>query len=208
MDSNTESRPNPDPTVLTTDQLHREIEQLKELFSNNISCLEKVRAEERRATEMAEREREKAAQALAASLRESQRADVESLLNHINSQYHQVSAALTSEKELTEEKVNTVNEKIESQNDEMVLRDATVRDLLVQANNAYDIRVREAFDASQEAIKKAEDATEKRIEGLNNKYNEQIGRLEKAMPREVAEARLDEMRQQILALSEKLGKLT
>ncbi|MEJ7784751.1 MAG: hypothetical protein WKF96_08110 [Solirubrobacteraceae bacterium] len=137
-----------------------------------------LRDEQRVARDTAEREREKAAQALAAGLARAIQEGDDRLREHIENQVQQINAAL-----------------------EAARRETGI-----------------IHTASEKAIEKAEVSTDKRFFASNetrSQMADQIGshreNLEKIvrelMPREVAEAKLDEMRQQIHVLSEKLGKL-
>jgi hypothetical protein len=150
-----------------------------------------------RAEEIAERERARAAQVLAEGLERSIVAGDLALRDHISQQVRQIEAALGS-----------ADKRLEVLRSEMVLRDGATRDLLTAAAHSSDQRVREAFAASEKAIEKAEIATEKRLEGLNELRREVGDRWDGAMPREVAESRLDQMTAQIANINEKLGKLT
>ncbi len=150
-----------------------------------------------RAEEIAERERSRAAQVLAEGLERSIISGDIALRDHISQQISQIQAALSS-----------ADNRMQALSDEMVLRDATVRDLLNVEAEANNARVRDSFAASEKAIEKAEISTEKRLEGLTGLRDELGARWEQAMPREVAESRLDQMTAQINAINEKLGKLT
>lgn len=137
-----------------------------------------LRDEQRHATDIAEREREKAAQTLATALTQSIREGDDRLREHIENQVQQINSALVAAR-----------------------RETTIIN-----------------SASKEAISKAEVSTDKRFAASNEVRSQMADQLtahrenlekivRELMPREVAEARLDELRQQIQGISEKLGKL-
>ncbi len=167
-----------------------------------------LREEQRRAQETADQERSKAATVLANTLAALIKEGDDRLREHILDQVSQVSAALASAEKLSAEQLRTVEVTLSRLQDEMILRDAGVRDLLVQANGANDLRVREAFAASEKAIQKADDATEKRFDAVNDLRVQLTEQARDFMPREVAEAQISELRQQIQRNTEQLGKLT
>jgi len=170
--------------------------------------IESLFVEQHRANEIAERERNKAADVLAKSLAEAIREGDQNLRVHIASQVDQIAAALSSAEKLSSEQIATVSAKIVSQREEMILRDASARDLLIQANTANDLRVREAFAASEAAIDKAEQATEKRLEGLNAMRDQLRDQAGTFMLREIADSQFGELRKLISEIAERLGKLT
>lgn len=140
--------------------------------------IEAVLIEQRRGIELAEREREKAAQALASSIRSQIEAGDMALRDHVDQQVQQIRAAL----------------------------DALHREMNLTR------------DSSEKAIAKAETATEKRFESVNEwrgqsadrerSQEDQMAKLASTfLPRETADAQFDSLRQQIAKLEEKVSKL-
>jgi hypothetical protein len=120
--------------------------------------------ESRRAVEMAEREREKAAVALAGNLaRAIEDGDVR-LREHIGQQVAQIEAALNGARRET----------------------------------GF------AAAAQKEAIDKADAANDKRFDAVNNFRAELSDRWEKTMPREVAEAQINEIKKSMEAIHRRL----
>jgi hypothetical protein len=131
------------------------------------SLAEKTEAhlrENQRATEMAEREREKAAQALAINLARSIEEGDARLREHIHQQVAQIEAALQAARRET----------------------------------AF------AAEAQKVAIGKADTATDKRFDAVNNFRAELSERWEKTMPREVAEAQIAEVKKSVEAITRRL----
>lgn len=125
-------------------------EQIKEF-------VEAILEEKKQATEMAEREREKAAQALATSMENQMRQGDENLRSHIDQQIGQIREALSA------------------------------------AQRESDIR----FQASEKAIEKAEVATEKRFESVNE-FRSQLGdQTATFTPREVHDSEIGTLRGQV-----------
>jgi len=165
------------------------------------SYIDKIFDENQRATEIAEREREKAAIVL-------------------RNEEHRASDKAEREREKAAQALaETLSQSIEAGDKGL---QANLENQVLLFNAALDAARRETniiHNASKEAIEKAEASTDQRFKAANEtraQMTDQIlahrDNLEKIvrelMPREVAEARLDEMRQQINVISEKLGKLT
>lgn len=117
----------------------------------------------------------------------------EALRQHIGSQSTQIAAELTS-----------VDKRLIALHEEMVLRDTAIRDLLSTETKAYDVRVREAFAASEKAIEKAEASSEKRFDAVNA-FREQLAeQANQFLPREVADTQFSELRKLIQRNTERL----
>lgn len=142
--------------------------------------------EQQRAIEMAEREREKTAIALAAGLARLTEEGDERLREHIENQVRQLAAAL----EAADKRHGMLR-------DEVILRDAALRDLLIQTSESNDLRVREAFAAAAAAIGKQEAANEVRFQSVNE-FREQLGeQAREFVPREVADSQIGDLRSRI-----------
>lgn len=141
--------------------------------------------QQRRADERAEREREKAADVLAAQLSRSIAEGDDRLREHVSQQITQIKSALDAA------------DKLEVQRLEAALAS------VVSVQRQLEIQ----HHASQEAIAKAEGATEKRFHSVNA-FREQLA-AERAtfLPREVADAQFAEIRRSVAELSEKLAKV-
>lgn len=125
-----------------------------------------LRAQQDKALEQAERERQKSAEALALSLDRAMKEGDDRLREHISNQVQQIRAALESAEKLEVERMEQV--KVAT---EYVKREAAA-----------------SQDAGQKAIEKAETATEKRFEAVNEfreQLNDQAGRF---LPRETFES--------------------
>ena len=180
-------------------------------------------AEQQRAIEIAEREREKASTAL----REEQRhaADV------AEREREKAAVALRHEEQRSSDKAEREREKAALALAETLHQSIEAGDKGLQANlenqvllfqAALDAARREMTiiqNASKEAIDKAEVATQKQFASSNAVRGQMADQLvahrdnleklvRELMPREVAESKLEEMRQQISVLAEKLGRLT
>lgn len=131
-----------------------------------------------RALQVAEQERAKAADALATSLERSIQEGDDRLREHIANQVQQINAAL------------------EAARRETSILHAASKEAIAKAEISTDNR----FAASNEVRAQMADQLTAHRDNLEKIVRE-------LMPREVAEARLDEMRQQINVLAEKLGKL-
>lgn len=172
------STPRPDPTVLTTEQLQREVGTLKELLQQRINELEKrleerfssakefaatlmeerekqtrgVLDEQRRAMGVAEQEREKSAQALRVELsRQIEQGDM-SLRDHIMGQVEQIKLLAQSMDEQSRLRVEAV---------------------------ANERRI--VTEAQQDAIAKAERASEKQFDEFSKTVEAQITALREAV---------------------------
>lgn len=171
-------------------QLNRRIEtQLREL-SDLRTHFNAILTEKDRAIEMADREREKAAVALATALERAIHDGDERLREHIANQIAQINAALSSAEKLEIERI------------------ASVRSELATMISAGKEAVDAAFKASEQAIEKAEINAEKWRDNANEwrgqsadrerTQAEQIATLTQSlMPRELAEAQIGELRKLI-----------
>lgn len=151
-------------------------------MSNTVSLRDHVDAilsEKDRAVEMATDEREKAAAALRKALERTIEEGDDRLREHITNQIQQINAALLSADKLELERIGSVRRELQ-----------------------------QAMASAAEAVQKAETATEKRFEGVNEwrgqsadrerSQQEQMANLTATfLPREVAEAQFAEMRKQI-----------
>lgn len=152
-----------------------------------------LRSEQQRAQETAEKERARAATVLADGLERSIIAGDLALRDHIIQQVRQIEAALES-----------ADKRVEALRAEMVLRDTAGKDLLYAESKSNDIRVREAFEASEKAISKAEAATDKRFDGVNAFREQLADQVQQFLPREVAEAQIAELRKLVSLNTERL----
>lgn len=147
--------------------------------------IEGIFEEQRRGLLVAEEEREKAAKALRAELARAIDEGDDRLREHIDQQFKQINAALESAEKLEIERIAKVSSDIKSV--------------------AREIRI--AADASSAAIIKAEVATDKRLEGLNELRHVVSDAQAHFLPREVAEAQFTELRRAISEISDKINKL-
>lgn len=138
-----------------------------------------LRQEQHRAMEQAEREREKAAQALRMGLERAMQEGDDRLREHILNQVQQINAALVSADQLEQERIRVVTARLDTQ-----------------------------FEAAQEAIKKSEKRYDDKFDQQNEwrgqsadrerSQQETIAKLSGGfLPREVAEAQIDDLRQRI-----------
>lgn len=148
-----------------------------------------VLAEQRRALEIAEREREKAASALRVELERAISEGDKALRDHIAAQVQQIKAALESA------------ERLEVQRFDSLKREMTL-----------------ITEAAQTAIDKLAEAYEKRFEQQNEwraqsadrerSQQEEMTKLSgQFMLREVADSKIEDVRREIAALSDKVNKL-
>ena len=134
--------------------------------------------EQRRGMLVAEQEREKAARALAVELTRSITEGDTNLREHIKNQIDQIRAALESAERLEVQRIEALGHSMSL-----------------------------IHEASEKAISKAENATEKRLESLNELRGSMADQTNTFLPREVAEAQLLEMRRAIADLTEKVNRL-
>lgn len=167
--------------VQSVEHLESEIGDLKEYFERvfeeksqalEVATVEReksaaaLRTQQDKALDQAERERQKSAEALALSLDRAMKEGDDRLREHISNQVQQIRAALESAEKLEVERMEQV--KVAT---EYVKREAAA-----------------SQDAGQKAIEKAETATEKRFEAVNEfreQLNDQAGRF---LPRETFES--------------------
>jgi hypothetical protein len=150
---------------------------------------EAVLDEQRRGMVVAEQEREKAARSLREELQRTIEDGDRALREHIGQQVQQIQAALVSAEKLELERIASLRREVNIIN-----------------------------EASKTAIAKAEAATEKRFEGVNEWRGQSADRertqqqaiqdaQERSMPREVAEAQFNELRRAVADLYEKVSKV-
>lgn len=174
---------------LALQNAHGEAVPLREFF-------EAVLDEQRRGMVVAEQEREKAAKALRDELARAIEEGDKALRDHILQQVHQIRAALEAANILEVERFNQAQAHIDA-------TAATAEQHVAQLRREREI----VTGAQMEAIQKAESATEKRFESVNEfraQLNDVIGQF---MPREVADAQFSELRRSISDLAEKVNKL-
>jgi hypothetical protein len=137
--------------------------------------VEKILDEHRRATMQAERERELAASALREGIYQSIREGVERLREHVAIQIVQIQTALEAASSLEQQRVANTLQKVEGLRTEMLL----------------------LHEGSEKAINKAEVATERRFESVNE-FRAQLGdQVQQFIPREVAETQFGQMNQRL-----------
>lgn len=146
---------------------------------------EVLRGEQHRASDTADAERLRSAQVLAAQLQQSIKEGDDRLREHVANQIEQVRAALESAEKLEVERM------------------AKVMDFIASVQREVQITA----EASDKAIQKAETANEKRFDGVNDLRGTMADQASAYMPREVAEAQINELRSQISRAAEQLGKL-
>lgn len=151
--------------------------------------IEAILDEQRRGMIVAEQEREKAAKALRIELERAINQGDEALRDHISNQIAQLAAALVSADMLEQERIRTVTARLDTQ-----------------------------FDAAQKAIAKADTATEKRFEGVNE-WRAQSADRERTQAEQLAlftsefirldvhKAEMGQLQRQIGELKERLGKI-
>lgn len=134
--------------------------------------------EQRRGIIVAEQEREKAARALAITLAEQIRSGDQNLREHIGQQVQQIRAALEAAEKL-----------------EVARFDSLSRELNLITT------------AAAEAIAKAETATDKRLESMNELRGQLQDQATQFMSRDLAEAQFQEMRRALADLNAKLSSV-
>lgn len=145
-----------------------------------------LRAEHNRASDQAEREREKAALVLVDGMHHAMAEGVERLREHVMAQIESIHSALESASLLEVSRFDQTRADVASLRRETKL----------------------VYEAQKDAVQKAEEA-QKDVNHRNNEYRAQLKDQNDAqMPRLEAEARLNQMAEQIAAINEKLGKLT
>lgn len=155
--------------------------------------METVLTGHQRAQDSSERERARMAETFNAGLERLIAAGDQALRDHVLQQSQSTDAALTS-----------VDRRMTAQHEEMVLRDSSLRDALVAEAKSNDVRVREAFAASEKAISKAEAAADKRFDSHNGFEKRLADQASTFMPREVVETQVDELRKSLAAVHTRL----
>lgn len=188
-------------------QLNRRVQTAQREAAAQHEHFDSILAEKDRATEIAERERAKAADALAEALSRSIREGDERLREHITNQIQQIEAALVAAEKLLDAHVERLKADIASGEQQSEMRYQAMQDQLTAR-----------FESSEKAISKAEAANEKRFEDVNQ-WRQQSNERERAqqeqtlrltssfLPREVADAQFEQIRRNITELTEKLGRL-
>lgn len=145
-----------------------------------------LHAEQQRAADVAERERTKAAEALATWLARSISEGDDRLREHITNQVQQIEAALTAAEVLSYERISRLESESGSVDRQAATRVAALNDL-----------VQQKFDSTREAVSKAEAANERRFESVNA-FRAQLGdQVAQFLPREVSDAQFNELRKAI-----------
>lgn len=145
-----------------------------------------LHAEQQRASDIAERERTKTAEALGTGLTLAISEGDERLREHIASQVQQIEAALHAAEALSYERISRLESGIDSADRQAATRVSALNDL-----------VQQQFDSTREAVSKAEAANEKRFESVNA-FRAQLGdQAAQFLPREVADAQFVELRKAI-----------
>lgn len=147
--------------------------------------VEGLLGEMRRAIIVADQEREKAARALHDEIARTITEGDRNLREHIESRVTQIQSALVAADELERSRLDVIMGRIESVRKELALTQ----------------------DASNEAITKSENATDKRFESVNEFRANLADQSATFLPREVAEAQFAEVRRSISELAEKVGKV-
>lgn len=145
-----------------------------------------LREEQSRALVVAASEREKSAHVLREGLTERIAQGDENLRAHIDHQVGQIREALDSAEKLEKARIAAVEEKIAAAQRELKL---------IQ-------------DASETAIQKAEVATERRLEGMNEFRKQLEAQSNTFLPREVAEANFTELRKALSVITERINLST
>jgi len=152
-----------------------------------------LREEQHIASNIASQEREKAAENLRTQLASQIVAGDTNLREHIQQQIQQIRSALVSAEQLE-------LSRIEKAVQEMVCwrEQAKAEYMAIRKEHVL------IHDASQQAINKAETATERRFDAVNAFREQLTVQTSSFMPREVAEARVEEIRQQLTAITTRL----
>lgn len=144
---------------------------------------------DRTAVEVASVEREKAAQALRIELDRAIQEGNRALREHIALQVTQIQAALVA--------ANTIElARIAGVNEAAIARDVALRSEVHLIN-----------ESSETAIAKAEAATDKRFESVNEFRAQLSTQTASFLPREVADSQFAELRRAMSELAEKVGRL-
>lgn len=152
--------------------------------------------EQRRGMVVAEQERKKAADALADTLARQINQGDQALQDHIAQQIGQIREALNSAERLAQTRLTMLGA-------EVTAAAATAEQHVAQLR-----REREIVTAAQmEAIAKAETATEKRFESVNEFRAQLSDTIANFLPREVADAQIGELRQQLTSLTNRFNTM-
>lgn len=143
--------------------------------------VEALLEENKRALEMADSEREKAAAQLRLEMKRAISEGDDRLREHIHQQVLQIEAALASAEKLEVQRIAGVKSDIEGM------------------SNAVSI----ASEASEKAINKAEMAAEKRFESVNEFRGQLSDQVRTFMPREVADGLLSQLNKRISLVEER-----
>ena len=165
--------------------------------------------EKDRASTLAEHEREKAASALRTGLEVSISAGDERLREHVLNQITQVNAALHSSELLETERINNVRENVDliatsvdqrferAHEDQLARMDTLRREIAMSADaanadrHAMRTQLEANASAAKEAVTKAEVATEKRLEGMNEFRAQLTDQSNTFLPRETFQSVID-----------------
>lgn len=167
--------------------------------------------ERRRAVEVASEEREKAARALAETLAEQIRQGDQALRDHIEQQVQQIRAALVAAEQLEVERVRSLSERLEMLNvsghsqieSRIAAVEASAEQHVEQLRREREI----VTGAQMEAIAKAEAATEKRFESVNEFRAQLNDVISQFVPREVADAQFAEVRKAVDSITARFNTM-
>lgn len=152
--------------------------------------------EQRRGVVVAEQEREKAARALRDELARAIEEGDRALRDHILQQVHQIKAALDAAEQLEQERFKQLQLQVNAVA-------ATAEQHVTQLRHERQI----VTGAQMEAIQKAETATEKRFESVNE-FRAQLSEvIAQFVPREVAETQFSELRKLVDALTARFNTM-
>lgn len=154
-----------------------------------------LHSEQQHATDMAERERSKAAENLARQLAQSIKEGDERLREHIGQQVEQIRAALVSSEALQLERAAKIESGIDGAEQRSNLRDA-----------ALSREIGDRFAYTETAVAKAEAANEKRFASVNEFRAQLSAQAREFMPREVADAQLNEIRKLVAANTQRIDQ--
>lgn len=169
--------------------------------------VEAVLNEQRRGVLLAEQEREKAAKALRIELARAIEDGDRALRDHIEQQIMQIRAALVSAEALELERIEAVSSLNMAGHAQIGLRISAVAAAAEQHVEQLR-RERELVTGGQmEAIAKAESATEKRFESVNEFRAQLAEQTNTFLPREVADAQLAELRKGITEVATRLDRM-
>jgi hypothetical protein len=188
--------------------------RLRDMIKGEHEFTSMMMAEQQRALDVAEQEREKAAQLLHKALERQIDEGDRHLQDHIITQIEQIRNALVAANNSVAQQFAAIERRLDGMADlstsrlEGLLASIEAREqasrerLLATQREAQLIQ-----QASQDAIAKADNATEKRFEAVNAFRQQLSDQASRFLPREVAETQFAEMRRTIAEMSEKVGKL-